>query len=149
MNTLPPKRSGESTRAYYRRLNTLRASLRAYLPGLVSSAVQAGKNHTPAMKMSQIAAEMGVTVPWLYTVRTVDGEYNPRLLPKQRQDEDALAYYVRLRELRDAIRDELPALLAKAVEEAEQDFPKPTMTQVAADLGVTESYLYKQLRKSN
>ncbi|WP_017972479.1 hypothetical protein [Actinopolyspora halophila] len=144
---LPTQRSDESVRSYYRRLSVLRDALRAYLPDLRESAVQAGRD--AGMKVSQIADRMGVSTAWLYTPRGAEVTYDASLIPEQEQREDALDYYARLAGLRDEISEKLPKLVVTAAREAEQETPAPTRTQLAADLGVTEGYLFKQLRREN
>ncbi|MCI2423892.1 hypothetical protein MOQ72_41480 [Saccharopolyspora sp. K220] len=144
---VPQRRRGESAVAYYRRLQRRRRAVAAAAPNWRDKAFAEGRRQGLAPR--EIAAVLGTSKEWLYTVRAprpVPKELE-RHVPPQDAHEDDLAYCARLYEERDAISAVMPRVAAEAVAEVEAADPTVTRTKIAAALNINERYLRRQLAR--
>lgn len=137
----------ENHREYWDRLRALREEITQALNTLHSDAVRAGRDR--GLSLAATAHAMGISEQWLYSQGSATGAdvHLSTELPQRGDYDDTLAYYADLRDLRVEIRARMPEVLLAAVEEG--DAEGVSRTQIAAELGVTRGWLYKQLPPSD
>lgn len=144
---LPPQQSGETAAQYYVRLRKLWWALRGGAATLRDDVLAEGERQ--GLNRRQIADRLSVKQAWFnrpLPSRDRKRDFDPSLLPPQQPDEDVIDYCARLRELRDLVAAELPHVAARAVADGERRGER--RTKIAADLGVSESFLRTLLSRA-